>query len=869
MIAWTDSARKVWAAYSEQTSAALKGSGADPGEVLEDLKRHVDEEAATAKLGVVTEGDLRRMLGKFGPASGPSLAGGDPELVKEVAPAEDSNLGKFGAVALLFFCVLLPVITIVFEWITGISADCLFDPIPSWYHIVLVALVPIGNACLWWAALRRRAAASRWVGWLAGFAIGVCLYYSLLYLLFVPFAFVGLIYFGLGLIPLTPHLALLASLVLRYKFCAVCGIPRLRGYVPAMVIAVVCLFGLQLPESLTYYGLTRARSEEPAVRERGISVLRLCGSRTVMLRACYGWLEWREIFNPINILATGRESRVISADEARELFYRVTGEAFNSVAPPSFHTRAGRWADLDDYVWDDGLGGEQVAGRVKGLSLLSSRLDTTTEPVAGLAYCEWIMEFKNVSAVQREARAEVALPPGAVVSRVTLWVNGEEREAAFGGRSQTRAAYKEVAVEHRRDPLLVTTCGPDRVLVQCFPIQPNGGTMKIRLGMTAPLVLDTLTTGNFVWPHFVERNFGISRDFKHSLWLEQPGADGAMVGTHETLAESNLVSRLHATLVHRPAEVTTVWAPGDAPGQFVWQTIEPIKVPAPHRMVVVVDGSAGMKRYAADIARAIALISEDTEVALMMASDAVGPMASAARPASADEKRSLQRQLRRAKFTGGQDNLPALESAWDLADDSNDGDVVWIHMPEAVQLSSESGVCQRLERNHKATRLYEVELGAGPDRVVEKLDALPGIVHAISYTRGQNGFDRLVGIWSGRNSVFKFDRQLTNNVTGLANVWRAGGHLVRLWARDESLRLADAHHGTAAASLATKNQLVTPFTGAVVLENQTQYDRYGLSPAASDTVPQIPEPRDLTSLAFLIALLVLWQRRHHQANRTR
>jgi hypothetical protein len=67
-----------------------------------------------------------------------------------------------------------------------------------------------------------------------------------------------------------------------------------------------------------------------------------------------------------------------------------------------------------------------------------------------------------------------------------LWVNGEEREAAFAGRSQTREAYQKVAIQQRRDPVLVTTAGPDRVQMQCFPVPPNGGLMKIRIGITAP-----------------------------------------------------------------------------------------------------------------------------------------------------------------------------------------------------------------------------------------------------------------------------------------------------------------------------------------------------------------------------------------------
>ena len=46
--------------------------------------------------------------------------------------------------------------------------------------------------------------------------------------------------------------------------------------------------------------------------------------------------------------------------------------------------------------------------------------------------------------MQREARAELALPPGGVVSRVTLWIDGVEREAAFAGRDATRRAYERV-----------------------------------------------------------------------------------------------------------------------------------------------------------------------------------------------------------------------------------------------------------------------------------------------------------------------------------------------------------------------------------------------------------------------------------------
>src|SRR5262252_7000064 len=99
------------------------------------------------------------------------------------------------------------------------------------------------------------------------------------------------------------------------------------------------------------------------------------------------------------------------------------------------------------------------------------------------------IEFRNAGVMAREARLEIALPPGGVVSRATLWVNGEEKDGAYGGRAEVRAAYQKVAVVQRRDPLLVTTRGADRVLAQAFPVGRNGGTIKFKIGITAPLEL--------------------------------------------------------------------------------------------------------------------------------------------------------------------------------------------------------------------------------------------------------------------------------------------------------------------------------------------------------------------------------------------
>src|SRR5439155_11543254 len=153
--------------------------------------------------------------------------------------------------------------------------------------------------------------------------------------------------------------------------------------------------------------------------------------------------------------------------------------------PPPY--RGGPWRFARDWEVDEDLGGTAVGERQRGLALSLSRLDGSIDADDALAYVEWTLEIRNRATIQIEARLTLALPPGAVVSRATLWIAGEEREAAFASRADARQAYERV-VTRRRDPLLVTTLSADRVLVQVFPVTA-GGSVRLRIGMTAPLTL--------------------------------------------------------------------------------------------------------------------------------------------------------------------------------------------------------------------------------------------------------------------------------------------------------------------------------------------------------------------------------------------
>ena len=92
-------------------------------------------------------------------------------------------------------------------------------------------------------------------------------------------------------------------------------------------------------------------------------------------------------------------------------------------------------------------------------------------------------------------------------------------------------------------------------------------------------------------------------------------------------------------------------------------------------------------------------------------------------------------------------------------------------------------------------------------------------------------------------------------------------HLARLWAYDEVLRLIAAKKHEAAVQLAGLHQLVTPVSGAVVLETKQQFDQAGLQAVDPQSVPTVPEPGIVALLVLALAMGVLlrWRRKKAMA----
>jgi hypothetical protein len=751
---------------------------------------------------------------------------------------------------IVVFGVLLPILALIIELCFRPFEDSFFDPMPTPFHGLLIALVPLSNAILAASLILQRPLFPRFFPWLQAFALGISFLYAVLFLPAAPIASIAILFFGLGLLPLSPLLSFIAALLGRHHFERMTGTPL--PYVwRGMALAVAAIVVLDVPATITRIGLEMAVSDTPATQLSGVRWLRAVGNESRLVRHCRAQSG----------MASGLAGSLldlrthIHPDQARLILYRVTGKPFDSYPVQESY---------NGYQWRNGFdfyrGGDVVGKRVTGVSLASSSMDGSIDAKAALGYLEWTMVFKNSNFGPEEGRAELLLPPGAVVSRATLWINGEEREAAFGSRGQVREAYVKV-VSQRRDPLLVTTAGRDRVLVQLFPI-PGNGEMKIRIGITAPMTMRDLQRARLQLPSFSERNFEIAPSLRHAVWVESSSAleggaglraekvKGTLFAVRGELPEPAAGLGAAGIEAARPQMVQAVWGPDDKAGDdnVIVQTLSEKPLPQPGRVAIVIDGSHALADAQKQLAEVLAAIPGGLEVAFVFAGDeqpVVVPY----------ERATARRFVEKLDFAGGQDSTEALATAWDWASATPAGAIVWIHAVQPDMQSSTDALLQRFERRPGQVTLYDVEATPGPNTIARKLDG-----HALIKRVAREGtlaqdLSYLFGQWApgALQVVTVRERQAGGDVE---RAGKTSSHLARLWAAERIAAASlDPKQHDAAVAMAVRYQLVTPLSGAIVLETQQQYDEAGLQPVAPGSVPTIPEPE--TWLLIIVALSVL------------
>jgi hypothetical protein len=278
--------------------------------------------------------------------------------------------------------------------------------------------------------------------------------------------------------------------------------------------------------------------------------------------------------------------------------------------------------------------------------------------------------------------------------------------------------------------------------------------------------------------------------------------------------------------------------------------------PAPGALLLVIDGSARIADKTEGLIRALDAIPAGAEVGAIIAADEMLRLPPA--PWSPLQKQKVVKLLRSTVFLGGQDNAPALAEALQMLEPDPNATLLWIHGPQPVSFRETAAALEqaatRLSRLPRVV-LYQVE--PGPNELLPDAPWAWGARSLPQTSAPETDLAAFFARTTSRAPAYAIRRTTTPSTDGLR---RGSDHIARLWANErvlELMRTDPIRNRAAAVSLATQYQLVTPVSGAVVLETKQQYDESRLTPVSQATVPTVPEPQEW-ALALIACAAFAW-----------
>jgi hypothetical protein len=756
-----------------------------------------------------------------------------PILLRDLRNYSASSRDAGALVAL--FGIAIPALTITVA--TGLSFDSvcgelLRHPLESIFQIAAVVGVPIINASVWHAIKTHNMRHGRRLGILIGFSNGVAFLASL-----VTSACLALSY------PLedpgdhTRHmvafLLLCASSLSAFFSASFVGWRlRSRWETEGARRATVWHFLLGFILSFLSIGLSEGRAAFIKVEEAQalFSADKDAEQSLSTLRHLDCERDLR--MDVANYKTEGLSGLFVrlTKDQKQGIYFLVTGRPYQGYELDN--------AALESMP-DTKLGSKIVGEVLPDLSLSQSSIAGRISPKTLTSSVDWSFVFSNKGNQQREARAEIALPPDGVVAGMTYTMNGEEKHAVVAPASRANQAYHWVVVENRRDPAMVCDVGRGRVLMQCFPVQPHAD-VRINLTIKAPLTIDNQKDASLTLPRLLATNFTTS---SHKLRMRSSSQIQLQVaGGCKTVAlpsgENVLTARLEKSEMQGSGlSMRIKREDGEAPVAVLDRTLtkpgyilkwhKQVDVNAPKYIVAVIDSSSALRPYKENIIKALTRLTKKIPTSVVIASDASD---AAQEPSSVSQSLEL---IRKTDFIGGKTNIRAVVAAAEEAGEREGGAVLWIHGPQPL----ESNEMQTMTPYLYQPSFFEMGVDDGwtdtatlfkNHRSIGPFNSLP---HTINLA---DDLERLVTKWSdnGKEQIVKFVRWDAYN--GALVTGASADDVTALWANGQIKRWLEKGNPIEAAQMAGIYQLVSPLSSAVVLERDSDYQRFNISPRRAE-----------------------------------
>jgi hypothetical protein len=672
------------------------------------------------------------------------------------------------------------------------------------------------------------------------------------------------------------------------------------GVCTAAVLAsmLVALFPTALTQSCQAAIIQGRQAKE------GLLLLRAAGDEDEMLRACYresSALPWFFMGNAYREFDYSGKS---TNDAYRQIYYRVKGKPFNT-APRPLGTRPDYYSDYSYYRYLDyyssDFAGDAVGGVVAGLGMSGSSIKGWVDANEAVAHMQWRMHFHNELTRGTELRTQILLPPRAVVSGCSLWVNGKKREAIFATRQSSREAYVSSANKGEK-PLLVSTAGAGRVLLQSSTGW-WGKDADLEVEITAPLKVLNNNEAAIPLPMLTERNFSVNVAHNISLSSQTPmvtsnspliTATGSAGSTtiSGNLPNNVLGNGVSITLSRDPKAVEQIAIDPTSPSEVVVQKIgSDVSGSATRPVAIVVDGSSSMSSALPQICDALENIQLN-KASIIWVSDKPIKVVENISTSSPEWKNAVAR-LRDSSCLGGQDNAEALAFALKNYASAEGTAIVWMHGPQPVAFN-DFKLWTLLTLKENNTKLYEFQVAAGPNEVVKSLNKTSTLIQIPRITSIKTDLTELFSQLSGKEPQFEISRDRVHKDLLQANS-KHPLELSQLHFADLIFsNLDDEAKLTKYGAEGEKHHIVTPLTSAVILENQPEIDSLtrdsapdsnasqakttpssptspalaGLGNISTGLIPATPEPpmEQIMLCVLMIGSAVVWIKRRRKAS---
>ena len=246
-----------------------------------------------------------------------------------------------------------------------------------------------------------------------------------------------------------------------------------------------------------------------------------------------------------------------------------------------------------------------------------------------------------------------------------------------------------------------------------------------------------------------------------------------------------------------------------------------------------------------------------------------------------DARQATEAFLHSRRFVGGVDAVPALKRLSQPENAVRPTTILWLHGPVPQEAVSPEPLLEARRRHKNVPSLVGLLVVPGQDVVMDAL-ASDKRIHTLEGTDWAGAVQRAVRAAQNtpQHTTDAQSLPLGGREPALGNLYIAPNadadsqtDWARLSATSRVLRAwYTGYDQDALAKAAAERRLITPLSGAVVLETKEQYERHGLNPnngqpksGAPDVVSAIaPEPGTL--VFALLGSVIFWARARRQGS---